>query len=275
MKRIIGPLASAAAVALCASAATAQLTYPDSRPATGDMTYSDARPAPSVDLMNQGGPPIVFKLPSGPAPDAPTPADGDAMSYGSAARSADRMAPADLVGPWYVEGFVGGLNGGDYFAATLKPHTTSMTGDVIAGVAAGREIVDLGYGFSIDAGLMVNARVDEGGAEIALPIGFVFDGLPWRDRLPMRLRLSIGPSFTTKISDQERAQDGGDGSKFLLLASPEISVALPSAPEWEAFFRVHHRFGVFGLFNGVDDGSNYFVAGLRHRFGVGELDPLE
>ena len=228
----------------------------------------EQQPSPRTgEVINPTGPPLIFRLPSGVAPQRPAP---EAM-----AMPARLGAPAGPVGPWYVEAMFGGLKSDDFFDATLRAHSTSMTGDKLIGAAIGREIYNFGYGFSAEVGLTFNHRIDEGGVEIALPIALVFDGFPWRDRLPMRLRVGFGPSFTTKVSDRERSEDkDGKGSKLLSMFNPEVEFGLPNAPEWSGFFRVHHRSGIFGTISGIDDGSTYFMIGLRHRFAIGDVDPL-
>ncbi len=172
-------------------------------------------------------------------------------------------------GPWQVEVSYGRLNAGDFTDIIFQTHKTTLETEQLGGIAFGREIVDIGYGFSIEAGAYFGRRFDEGGVEFALPITFVFDGFPWRDRLPMRLRAAIGPSYITKITPTERRKDDDNqGSKVLNMFNPEIEIGLPGAPEWSGFFRLHHRSGIFGLIDGVTGGSTYLVFGLRHRFDV-------
>jgi hypothetical protein len=45
----------------------------------------------------------------------------------------------------------------------------------------------------------------------------------------------------------------------------ELTFAPSKESPWEAFFRIHHRFGVFGLINGVDGGSNSVTVGWRSQ----------
>lgn len=172
-------------------------------------------------------------------------------------------------GPWYVEGAYGLLNPDNFTDIVFQTYKTEMTGNQLVGLGVGREIFDLGAGFTVEAGLTFNHRLDEGGVEIATPVALVFDGLPWRDKLPMRLRLAVGPSFTSEISDIERRKDNDNqGSKLLNLFNPEVEVGWPGAPEWTGFLRLHHRSGIFGLIDGVTGGSTYLTLGLRRRFAV-------
>jgi len=254
MKAIFRLLALAAAPALLASAAAAQSSMPE--------TY--ARP---MQIDAPSGPPIVFNLPTGEGP--PRPAAEPAYM------PAKTMAPRQDPGPWYIEGGVGGLNDGELAESVFGAHSTGMTGDVLLAFGLGREIISLSDDFKIELGLSINPRVSEGGVEIAAPATFVFDGFPWRDRLPTRLRLGFGPSLATRLTDQEKRLANGDASKFLVMFAPELELGLPTAPEWAGFFRVHNRNGLFGLIDDVDDGATYFVVGLRHRFGLDQFETLQ
>ncbi len=174
---------------------------------------------------------------------------------------------AGAIGPWYVEGSFGLLNPGNFTDIMFRPDRTSIEGESMAQVAVGREILDFGAGFSAELGLLLGHRIDEGGFEVAAPFAIVFDGFPWRDKLPMRLRLAVGPSFVSEITPTEkRKADNGKGSKVLNMFNPEIEIGAPGAPEWSGFFRLHHRSGIFGLVDGVTGGSTYMMVGLRHRF---------
>jgi hypothetical protein len=46
----------------------------------------------------------------------------------------------------------------------------------------------------------------------------------------------------------------------------EVTFSLDKESPWEAFFRIHHRSGAFGLFNGVVGGSDFLCLGTRYRF---------
>jgi hypothetical protein len=46
----------------------------------------------------------------------------------------------------------------------------------------------------------------------------------------------------------------------------ELAVVVPQHPQWTLFGRVHHRSGVFGLFDGMNGGSNVVGAGIRYTF---------
>lgn len=193
------------------------------------------------------------------------------IALGLSPAFAEERAPTAAAepSPWYIEGSAGLLNPGNFTEIVYRTHRTTMTDQAIAGVGVGREVLEIGSGFSLDVGLQLNQRIDEGGTEFAMPITFVFDGFPWRDRLPTRFRLAIGPSYVTKISDTERRKDSNNkGSRALNMFNPEIELGLPTDPSWSAFFRLHHRSGIFKLINGVTGGSTYLTFGVRRRFAI-------
>lgn len=175
--------------------------------------------------------------------------------------------------PWRADIWYGALNPGNFTDLMIDPASTKMTSDQIIGFTFGREIFDHGYGFTFDLGVMGAHRVDEGGFEIGMPMTVTFNGFPWRERLPTRLAVSVGPSFVTRITPTEKRKDQNNkGSKLLNMFSPEVEVGIPDT-DWSGFFRLHHRSGIFGLIDGVSGGSTYLTFGFRHRFGMGDTLP--
>ena len=54
-------------------------------------------------------------------------------------------------------------------------------------------------------------------------------------------------------------------SKLLNYLGFEIEALIN--PQWSVVGRIHHRSGAFGTYNGVSEGSNGYLLGLRHRWG--------
>ena len=73
-----------------------------------------------------------------------------------------------------------------------------------------------------------------------------------------------GPAVPAEI-EQDRAKDG-EGSQVMHYFAPEITLALPQAPDIELMFRFHHRSGVFGVVSDAFGGAQYGTVGLRVRF---------
>lgn len=102
---------------------------------------------------------------------------------------------------------------------------------------------------------------------------FRWTWFPWNSTLKTTIAASTGFNYATGVPIEERVRDGaGRNSKLLHFFSPEITLALPSQPQWELVARLHHRSGgrvVFGdvaMFNGVDGGAQFATLGLRYRF---------
>lgn len=202
------------------------------------------------------------------------------LRYGARAGGPTELAQAPIrfnttpkEKPWHADIWYGALNPGDFTGIMTDPAITTMEDEQIIGFTFGRKIFDLGYGFNFGLGVLGAHRIDEGGVEIGMPMTVTFDGFPWRDRLPTKLAVAVGPSFITEITPTEkRKDDDNQGSKLLNMFSPEIEIGVPET-DWSGFFRLHHRSGIFGLVDGVSGGSTYMTFGIRHRFGLGDELP--
>ncbi|MBW2355547.1 MAG: hypothetical protein JRF23_02040 [Deltaproteobacteria bacterium] len=84
---------------------------------------------------------------------------------------------------------------------------------------------------------------------------------PWDRFLDTSFAVGEGVSYAT--TDPSLENKGQQWLNYILL---ELAFAAPSRPQWEAVIRVHHRSGVFGLYNGVRDASNALGVGIRYRF---------
>ncbi len=89
--------------------------------------------------------------------------------------------------------------------------------------------------------------------------------LSWDDVVNMRFAVGEGLSYTTVISQLE-AEGHEDTNRLLNFLIFETSFAIPENNDWEVVLRIHHRSGVFGLFNGVHGASNAWALGLRYHF---------
>ena len=66
-------------------------------------------------------------------------------------------------------------------------------------------------------------------------------------------------------SEAARAAEDHAEVPLLFYLGPEIALSTADHPEWEVFWRVHHRSGGFGLIAHVN-GSNANVVGVRLNF---------
>lgn len=88
---------------------------------------------------------------------------------------------------------------------------------------------------------------------------------PWNRTLPTSFAIGEGLSYATEKPEFEKRLKP-KVQRLLNFMIWEIAVSLPQWPQWDYFFRVHHRSGVFGLFDGVTGGSNGLTAGMRYSF---------
>lgn len=94
-----------------------------------------------------------------------------------------------------------------------------------------------------------------------------YRGFPWDEWLTTTIALSTGLNWASEVSDleAERSNDTG-GYQWQHFFSPEVTFALPSRPDVELLFRLHHRSGGYGLINDAGGASQYGTVGLRWRF---------
>jgi hypothetical protein len=90
---------------------------------------------------------------------------------------------------------------------------------------------------------------------------------PWDHHIDTSVAVGEGLSYATSVPAVEAYRHGEEKtSKLLNYLMVETAFGLPSRPRWQLIFRVHHRSGVFGLFNDVYGGSNTIGMGLRYQF---------
>lgn len=90
---------------------------------------------------------------------------------------------------------------------------------------------------------------------------------PWDGYVATSAALGWGFSYAHELPVLEPRSDREEGSNRLLnYLLVELDFAPPTAPQWGLVFRLHHRSGVFGIYNGVNGGSNFVGGGLRYRF---------
>jgi len=75
-----------------------------------------------------------------------------------------------------------------------------------------------------------------------------------------------GLSYATRTPVIEEEQHPEATSRLLNYLTFEFAFTHAQYREWSLVTRIHHRSGIFGLFNGTSGGSNYLALGLRHHF---------
>jgi hypothetical protein len=90
---------------------------------------------------------------------------------------------------------------------------------------------------------------------------------PWNELVRTSFAIGNGLSWATEVPALELASHTNEGAtqllNYLLL---EWTLGLPSLLEWDLVLRIHHRSGIYGLFDGVNGGSNVLALGLKYRF---------
>lgn len=89
---------------------------------------------------------------------------------------------------------------------------------------------------------------------------------PWDDYLDTSFAVGEGLSYATQNPEIEKDKNGKT-SKLLNYLAFEIAFEVPGVTGWSLFTRLHHRSGVFGLFNGVSGGSNALGVGIKYSWG--------
>lgn len=162
-----------------------------------------------------------------------------------------------IYSPWTAEMvdlyFVGGSV--SYRLGTLgdvlfDPHLGSLGQDVTIEIEGG-----LNYHFGSE-------NLGEGWAALY----FRYDGFPWNDYVYTTFAINTGLSMLSENSDFERSRSDDQSVQLLHYFSPEITVADPEHKDLEFVLRLHHRSGMFGLFDGIWNGSSFVTGGIRYRF---------
>ncbi len=169
---------------------------------------------------------------------------------------------------WYSQGWALSLFGGPVTHTRSSKIFLHGNADFNSGgalvLALSKGLLPLGDGFSLEAEGQVAQHVDRTPhhQELNLVLGLRFSDFPWIDEVPTSFAIFAGPSYATsppKFEPQEKTQ-------WLNYLGAELAVAVPSAPQWSAILRYHHRSSAFGLYPGTRDESSMFGVGGKYRF---------
>jgi hypothetical protein len=89
---------------------------------------------------------------------------------------------------------------------------------------------------------------------------------PWNHIIKTSFAVGEGLSLASETPAFEEKYHGKETNAFLNYLMFEFDFALPQNPRWSLVTRLHHRSGVYGLFNGVDGASNALGLGIRYHF---------
>jgi hypothetical protein len=88
---------------------------------------------------------------------------------------------------------------------------------------------------------------------------------PWNKYIATTAAIGDGLSYATSTAKLEEEMHGKN-SPFLNYLMLELAFALPETPRWNLVVRLHHRSGIFGLFDGIEGASNAVAVGLKYKF---------
>lgn len=142
----------------------------------------------------------------------------------------------------------------------------NFTDAYFTGVMVSHRLFDTGIGLSFDLEGHINRHYGSGEYwEGVAAVGARWDRFPWSDRLYTGLAVTTGTSYNSGRSGVEETRQTRT-SRALQYLGIEIEAAPSAESPWSVTTRLHHRSGVFGLYDSVIGGSNYFSIGVRRRF---------
>jgi hypothetical protein len=168
--------------------------------------------------------------------------------------------------PWFF-GVFGGVGLSNSFSEiVLNPFGASRTNDDVAVVTVGREFArafDNDLSFEVEAMYAYHFNRQEY-HEVSATVYARWHLFPWNSWLTTTLAFGVGPRYVTDYPKMETEK--GFYSRVLNQANVEITAALPEYPEHQLVLRLQHRSGIFGLIDGVRDGSDFVTLGYKHYF---------
>ena len=164
--------------------------------------------------------------------------------------------------------FFGGRFHQDWFGTGLKPWEVTWEDNYVIGGGYQQTVVDWNdvriggeFGLAGRFGTSLSAEAWFG--------GFIrYDGLVIADTLRVSPAFSAGLSIVTNtigIEDYRADLIGLSDVPLLVYLGPELNLSLVDHPEWEVFWRLHHRSGGYGWIANID-GSNAVTGGFRYKF---------
>jgi hypothetical protein len=103
--------------------------------------------------------------------------------------------------------------------------------------------------------------------EINLALTLRFLPFFWDPIVDTSFAFGNGLSYAIQTPALEEKVTGGERtSQVLYYILVEWAFSLPNHPQWDLFWRIHHRSGVYGRLADEDAISNFVGVGLRYRF---------
>lgn len=140
-----------------------------------------------------------------------------------------------------------------------------LVSDSIIVAAANRKTGEWGKTVDLELEFQIGKHVESGGPFQLNSVFIIrWKRTPWERLFQSSFAFGNGLSFASQPPEIERT-DGRKGSKLLYYISLEFLFPLPvEANNLNAFIRVHHRSGVFGLLDDSRAGSDFLTLGMRY-----------
>lgn len=148
----------------------------------------------------------------------------------------------------------------------------------IIAASVSRELFSVGHAFGVKALEPLKLEVEgiyalhtgewphsQNFSEYAGSFNLRWHRFPWNRYVVTTMGFGEGLSYATEKPSYEIEINNKTAylMNFLMF---DVTFAHPDLPELALMLRLHHRSGVFGLFDDVSGGSNFFVAGLKYTF---------
>ncbi len=96
---------------------------------------------------------------------------------------------------------------------------------------------------------------------------FRWNHFPWNEYVRTTLAIGDGLSYATEVPPLELSSQTNSGAtKLLNYFLLEMSLSPPANKNWAFIARIHHRSGVYGIFDNVSGGSNVISAGMKYLY---------
>ena len=165
---------------------------------------------------------------------------------------------------WFVFLYGGQMTDGtlgDAFSAS-----SSLENSYLMTVGAGREFYRYDDWISLELeGQFVQHFGIQDHEEFNLALVLRWLPFPWDSYLDTSFAAGDGLSYATEVPEIESERHDGEATRLLNYLMFELAFNLPQLPRWSLITRIHHRSGIFGLFDGVHGGSNAVCVGLKYH----------
>ena len=186
------------------------------------------------------------------------------LCFGSSARADDDKNKNDIYRPKWFLTIYGGAHAQKNIEDVLTFQAEFEDNDYIVVAALAREFWHYQEYISFEAEGQIGKHFNN-------DTFWEFNGLiigrwhlfPWDKYLDTSLAVGDGISHYTEVSKVEKADDE-DSQRTINYLLFELALGLPQHPRWDVVLRIHHRSGIFGVYEG--GGSNYVTSGFKFSF---------